>query len=266
MTKPLSSQIFTAGTKFIVTDATKDTTFGPGTTGFVSYVRGRDQHFSNVFYYRIVTTRRGKAGKSRIELNDISTPVFELEGENFIRMMPDEKRRYYVHIKPMSVENNVMEFSHLDFLAYGFAYARWVRKLNTRAKHMNAWPDNPNDLLNTFVHMNNYFSEDLDMAKTRYAREHNVREALINKIRIMESSLVKCSLSYMHKVANIETRAMAALASMDPAVMDKKVSKVSLDYYSNKAKSLPSLEAAHTPKGKQSKSFMASLAAGISWS
>jgi hypothetical protein len=265
MTKPLASQIFPTGTKFVVTDETKDTTFGPGTTGFVSYVKGRDQDFANVLHYRIVTIKRGKGGKERIELNDISTPVFELEGEKFHEMMPDAKRRYYVPISPEPLPATVLEMSDLDFLAYGFAYARWVRKLNTRSKHVNAWPNSTEDLLNVFVRMDDYFTEDPDLAKERYAAEP-VRDQITRRMRIMESTLVKCSLSYMTKIAEIETGAVHNILSANLGIVDKKQLKFTLDSYTDKAKSLKFLADAHSPKVKSSKGTMETLAAGLSWS
>jgi hypothetical protein len=45
---PMRSQIFNTGTKFVVTDDSVDGTFGSGTTGFVSYVKGQTLSISGL--------------------------------------------------------------------------------------------------------------------------------------------------------------------------------------------------------------------------
>ena len=236
MTDIIKSQVFATGTKFTVTDETKDSTFGPGTTGFITYVKGRDQDFGNVIYYRAAIIKRGKTGKERLEMSDISTPVFDLEDENIHHILPDEKRRYYVHIRPLIHPENVMDMEDMDFLAYAFAYSRWVRKLNTRAKHVNAWPNDPASILNSFVRMDEYYSEDGTFAKHEYSNPER-RDMFIKTIRIMESTLVKCALSYMEKVAEIESQAVRQILSCDHKIGDKAALMKTLEFYSNKAKS-----------------------------
>lgn len=265
MTDIIKSQVFATGTKFTVTDETKDSTFGPGTTGFITYVKGRDQDFGNVIYYRAAIIKRGKTGKERLEMSDISTPVFDLEDENIHHILPDEKRRYYVHIRPLIHPENVMDMEDMDFLAYAFAYSRWVRKLNTRAKHVNAWPNDPASILNSFVRMDEYYSEDGTFAKHEYSNPER-RDMFIKTIRIMESTLVKCALSYMEKVAEIESQAVRQILSCDHKIGDKAALMKTLEFYSNKAKSLEALVATHLSKKSLPKSTLKSMAAGVSWS
>jgi len=266
MPKTLTSQVFATGTKIIVTDLSQDTTFGAGTTGFVSYVKGRDQDYDNVVYYRIVTTKRGKGGKERIELNDISTPIFEVENKNILELMPDEKRRYYVHIQPLPMPDDVLQFSDLDFLAFGFAYSRWIRKLNTRAKHVQAWPGDPHDIMNTFVRMDDYFAEDAEATKDQYGAEE-IRETLMNRLRVLESTLVKCSLSYMKKVADIEVLGASLLPHIKGASQsEKSLYKETIDAYKKKSHALNSLVEAHSPQVKSTKAVLSTFAKDVSWS
>jgi hypothetical protein len=265
MTSVMTSQIFATGTKFVVTEETTDGTFGPGTTGFISYVKGRDQDFGNVFYYRAVVIKRGKTGKERLDIADISTPVFELDKDVIGKIMPDEKRRYYVHLKPKSMPRNVLDMPPMDFLGYSLAYSRWIRKLTTRSKHVNAWPNNTDDILNTYVRMDDYFEEDSEYALDRFCREDR-RVEFVRKIRIMESTLVKCSLSYMHIVAGIETWALNELAKPAIELKDKDAWKNAMKSYSNKVSSLEALTKAHSNKTVLTKSAMDKVAAGVSWS
>ena len=265
MTKVLTSQIFATGTKFVVTDETTDGTFGPGTTGFISYIKGRDQDFGNVFYYRVAIIKRGKGGKERLELNDISTPVFELDNELISKIMPDEKRRYYVHLKPLLVPMSILDMQAIDFLAYGFAYSRWIRKLTTRSKHVNAWPNDQADILNTFVRMDDYYEEDPAYALDNFCRTP-IREDLVRKLRIMESTLVKCSLSYMHIVAGIERRALEELSNASIKLDDPATLKESLKSFAKKASSLETLTNAHSPNKDVSKNTLSKVAAEVSWS
>ena len=64
----LKSGVMISGAKFTVSDDSTDGTFGPGTTGFMAFVKGKDKDYSNVFFKRAVITRRGKTGKPRINV------------------------------------------------------------------------------------------------------------------------------------------------------------------------------------------------------
>lgn len=265
MTSVLTSQIFATGTKFVVTDETTDGTFGPGTTGFISYVKGRDQDYGNVFYYRAAIIKRGKTGKERLDLADISTPVFELDKDAIGKIMPDEKRRYYVHLEPVVMAQDVMEMSPMDFLGYSLAYSRWIRKLTTRSKHVNAWPNDPNDILNTYVRMEDYYEEDPDYALDQFCNIDH-RTSFMRKIRIMESTLVKCSLSYMHIVAGIETWALKELSKPSLKLDEPDIVKAAMKNYANKVASLDTLATAHSKKTVLTKAAMSKVASGVSWS
>lgn len=258
----LKSQIFTAGTKFVVSENSVDGTFGPGTTGYLSYVKGRDQDYKNVVYYRFVTIQRGKSGKERLEVNELSTPVFEIEHEEMAKLLPDAKRRYFVHIEPiLPAYCSIFKMPEIDFLAWSLSYAKLIRKLNTRAKHVNAWPGDPSDPLNGYIRLDEYYGEDPSFAKSEYANPA-ARERFIRRIRIMESTLMKCSLSYMAKVAEIEQMAIREIMGSNIKLEDSKILSKTHDVFSNKVSSLQllSVKAPHEAKLK------AAAAKGLSWS
>lgn len=261
MTEPINSQIFATGTKFVVTDKTTDGSFGPGTTGFISYVKGRDQDYQTVIYYHIVTIKRGKGGKERLDINEISTPVFEIDYEDMAKILPDNKRRYYVHIKPIINPPSIMDMTNIDFIAYAFAYARWIKKLNSRAKHVNAWPNDSGHILNEFVRMDEFYSEDPSFTRIEYGGEAQRRVEFINQIRIMESTLVRCALSYIQRIAQIEQHAAKHALS---CIGSKKALKATYAFYVNKANSLETLVGQH---GKKWTSHITkAVSASISWS
>ena len=205
---PLTSQIFNTGTKFVVTDDTKDSTYGPGTVGFVSYVKGHDQDYTNVVYLNTVIIKRGKTGKKRIDSNELSTPIFDFKDDNLVKVMPEEKRRYYVHIEPvLPYEDAVQNMSDIDFLGWAHAQVRYVQKLSTKAKHVSVWPSDSGHILNQILSINENYSEDMDDSLTNIA----FREKFARNIRILESTLVKSALLYMCKVSELEKRAITNL-------------------------------------------------------
>jgi hypothetical protein len=255
---PLVSKIFNTGTKFIVTDETKDSTFGPGTTGFIAYVKGHDQDYSNVIYLNTVILKRGKTGKRRIDNSELSTPIFDFKDDNLTKVMPDEKRRYYVHIEPvLPCEGTIQDMSNMDFLGWAHAQAMYIHKLSTKAKHIMSWPRDIDHFLNRVLSINEYYGEDLNDELTNNA----FREKFTKSIRILESTLVKGSLQYMIKVSDIERRAITDLCEKglgDPHVMEE-----SLGLFTKKQNSLQTLALGHG--NKEMAVIVKEAKSGMSW-
>lgn len=201
--KALKSNILSPGTKFVVTDNTVDGTFGPGTTGFISYVKGIDQDYPNVIYLDVSVIKRGKTGKDRLDSSEISTPIFLIDDDEIKQFMPDEKRKYYVYINPIEVTIDLMSFCDLDFLAWAMSYARYISKLSSKVKNFPTWPSDPNNILNTMLHMGEYFTDDAVFMMNTYASESS-RHNFIKNIRSVESMLVRNSVNYMSKTATLE--------------------------------------------------------------
>lgn len=241
-TTQLNSQIFNTGTKFIVTEDTKDNTFGPGTIGFISYVKGHDQDYTNVVYLNTVIIKRGKTGKRRISNSEISTPVFDFKDDNLSKVMPEEKRRYYVHIEPVSsYECSVQSMSDIDFLGWSYAMVKYMQKLSTRAKHIMVWPTDPAHFLNQILNISENYMETMDSSLTN----PEFRDKFIKKIRMMESTLVRSALLYMCRVSEIENRAIIDLCQEGLNIGDKDVMQKTMDVFKNKREALQVLTANH---------------------
>jgi hypothetical protein len=242
MPNPLTSQIFGTGTKFVVMDDTKDGTFGPGTIGFISFVKGHDQDYSNVIYINTVIVKRGKTGKKRIDNNELSTPIFDFKDENLSKVMPEEKRRYYVHIEQvLPYEDNVQRMSDIDFLGWAYAQTLYVYKLSSRAKHVGVWPSDPEHFLNKMLHIGDYFSDDMDDTFTSIA----FREKFARGIRSLESTLVKSSLLYMYKVAELEKKAITDLCSEGLNIGNPDIMQQTLHMFSKRRDALHTITMNH---------------------
>lgn len=235
----INSNIFNTGTKFIVNEKTSDGSFGPGTTGFISFVRGKDRDFPNVVYYTAINIKRGKSGKERLELIEISTPVFELEDEEMDSIIPDKKRRNFVRISPANMPSSILEMSNIDFLGWAAAYTQCVCKINTKSNRVNAWPKGDGAILNRMLNISSYYQEDPTYTKESYGGEGSRRD-FINRIRMMESTLTKCSLSYMQKVAEIEFTAIRSI--LDNKVGEAKQVKAAVDEFKRKLDALSVLK------------------------
>lgn len=199
----VKSNIQNTGTKFIVDQRTEDTTFGPGTTGFISFVMGRDCDYSNVVHLQASIIKRGKSGKERIEMCELSMPIFDTNSEHIKKMMPDDKRRGYLHITTLPKSGSLLDVSNIEFLGWGLAYSRFLHQLSLKAKQASPWPGSSSDLLNVFNNIEDYYNEEPSSTKTTYS-SIEVRKEFINKARVVEATLTKCLFSYKSKVAQLE--------------------------------------------------------------
>jgi hypothetical protein len=210
MSNTLGSNIFVTGTKFIVKDNTVDNVLAPGTTGRIICAEGEDEDYDNVVFMSAVITRRGKSGKERLEITDLSIPVFEIDGD-MSKIMPDEKRRNFVHISPIKENGSVLDFSDIDFLSWALSYSRYVKKLNSLGNVVDAWPKSNKNMLNAFSEINLLYSDFPNEAKET---ANNVnRLSFVQQIRLLEATLVKCSLSYLEKMSYVEIKAIKSLIS-----------------------------------------------------
>jgi hypothetical protein len=81
-----------------------------------------------------------------------------------------------------------------------------------------------------------------DEVKARYAPN---RDEFVRQIRRIEASLIKCSLSYMQRVAQIEVRAAKALEGTVQSI-NKDILTATTKNYSKKQKSLTDLRNSKT--------------------
>lgn len=244
----LNSNILNPGTKFVVTDDSVDSTIGPGTTGFISHIIGHDQDYANVVYARTILTKRGKLGKERLDTGEMSMPIFDIKSDDMVKIMPDEKRRYYVHIEPLKLSYaSVEEMSNIEFIAWAQVCAAYVRKLNGKAKQMTVWPADGNDILNRMYNIVNYYGEDAAITKDEYGKK-DIRDNFVRAFRLMESTLIRCALSYKIKTIEIEERALNEINSQGVATNQKDAIIATMDHLRKEKMHLLVLEAQRNKK------------------
>lgn len=249
---PLESHIFRPGTKFRVTDKTTDGTFGPGSTGFTAFVKGRDQDYPNVVYLSVSMIRRGKSGKNRLDRCEISTPIFDFEDEHLPKIMPNEKRRYYVHVEALGKDcSTVLNMKDMDFLGWAYAQALYVYKLSSRAKHYKPWPQSGDDLLNRVLNLPEYYAEDSGYVRHEYCNTM-LRETFVRRLRMIEAMLAKCGLAYMSKISDLESGAAYMLYNLreedGPPVGNENILLSTLNFFSGKSSKLKSAYKLHGSK------------------
>ncbi len=257
--KILESNLFTPGTKFIVTADVKENTFGPGTLGVMSYVNNGDNDYEDVANIFAIITRRGKGGVPRVNLNSISVPVYSdprmLNKDNYL----PTGRRHYVHIErvPFSHED-LLALDPLDFLGWGAAYIKYLQYLATniaKPKKQNILPADNNNTLVIMSRLQEYFDSDRDAALVNYSTDV-FRRAFITEARKLESSLIKCVLVYKRKVANI---ALNSARFMDYTnkeyyeVTDKEEAKNTIKFHEEKIEIIDGVSLDKKKKKKKSK-------------
>ena len=219
----LNSQIFQPGTKFIVTPDSKDNTYGPGTTGFVSYVEGRDRDYKNVVSFRAVIIRRGKGGKERLNIVKLSTPIFYFNNKKLReKLLPDELRSGYIHIEPVKVDPNLLSLASstpMDYIGWALSYASYVKKLSSVAQRRNTkggttfWPKTSKHILNRIIDLqNDNFEGNPSEAKNYFASATEVLR-FVEKVRVIESGMTAIALTSMQRIAEIEFNAAASIIS-----------------------------------------------------
>ena len=204
----LRSNILDVGSKFVVTDSTTDSVYGPGTTGFICFVEGRDIDFRNIVYFRAVITRRGKGGKDRIEYGNISTPIFDINHDNMKKIMPGDDRRFFVHIEPATVPTNIRDLDQLDYSAWVVANCCFLKRLDTRSKHVRVWPQSKKSTLNSIESCRGDLSEIISRV------DSTNRVSMIEDLRKMLASLTKCNVSYLSKIAAMDVAALRAVSKV----------------------------------------------------
>ena len=205
----LTSKLVAPGTKFIVTSDIKDSTFGPGTIGIMSYIIKKDANFENVAHAYVTIIRRGKGGMDRVNHNQISFPIFfdkrMLEHEDYL---PIEKK-YHVNIETIDYEMlNLLKIKPLDFLGWADAYTSYIRHIINSMATMSKgiWPSNPNHVVNEARRIIVLYDEDKKAAEKYYAND-KWRKKFIIETRRMESALIRCVLKYKQLVSSITKNA-----------------------------------------------------------
>lgn len=244
----LTNHLYPTGTKFIVTPEVKGNSFTPATTGFIAYMTEPDMDYQNVVNVKVVLTRRGKGGQNRINLHDISIPVFTseemLKHENYLPV----DRRSYSHIESTPFdEHDLFGISPLDFLGWACSYAAYLRHLAfnmsyPRGINNKLWP-RENNVLEEMFSLSHRFDDSPKEFLRRYG-EKDFRIAFISKAREVESILTKCSISYKSAVMSAILNSAHFLKYTNEEyykVEDEKLVKNTIGFYEKQYKKVKSL-------------------------
>lgn len=240
----LSSNILSTGNKFVVTEKTVDGTFRPGTIGVISYIKGIDTGCSNVVYLTAVVLKRGKTGKPRIDLEQVSTPIFSFETMDSSGIMPDKKRKRYIFTEPApQTYRTIYEMEGLEFLGWSLAWVLYLRKLSKCTKPFCIWPRKNGDLMNKMLNISSFWYENAEYTVEDFCSPLQ-REKFINRMRTLESTLVNCSLSYMIKVTESEVNAADYLIHYNnkEKVYNEEVLYNTYNFFKEKHKNLKALD------------------------
>lgn len=228
--KPLKCSVQACGLPFIVTDTLKDTTFQPGTQGVLSYVMGPDYNNPNIVFQQVVTTRRGKTGKARMNINMILSPMFEVPGVEFEEMFPKtDDRKHFIEIDVdnqlsapvMGVDDPVDN----NFLSWLFARCLFVRELDKAVyppdhqimktlemgggKSVYIWPKDKLDVLKQFTgNIERWYNDGATDSIAEVYSNNTVKPQMLNQLRAIESALIIPRLEYQRKVNGIMIEAL----------------------------------------------------------
>jgi hypothetical protein len=206
----LKNALFTSGTKFKVVDPSKDSTYGVGTQGFISFIEGLDSSFMNVAMSKVVIIRRGKGGKNRLDFTKMYTPVFPIDHEGFDKAMPTTtggiRRPYLTVERDMAEVVNVMDIPAIDFLGWACSQARRVRFMSEQCRHFK-WPSTKKHPLNAMIRTIDYFEED-PIAYIDQFTSAEYRTQFLNSLRPMLSTMIRVDL--IHNKTYAEALATAA--------------------------------------------------------
>lgn len=226
----LEPTISTPGTAFEIGDGIKDTTFSPGTSGFLSYILGPDYNNPNVIFHKVITTRRGKRGKERFNVNILLSPIFTLPGVEMDWLIPtDVERKHLVDMRVMKgVTKNVVSnktTADFSFLSQTLSRALLVAELDKALypsgdkimatvglgghKEINIWPKSKTSMLRRFVREaeSSFNDGNKDSLYDYYCTEES-RVNLLRELKSVESCLVIPRLEYQRKISGVMVEAL----------------------------------------------------------
>jgi hypothetical protein len=203
----LTSKLLEPGAIFTVTDAVKDSSFPPGSLGFVSFISGIDDSFQDIARVSVVMIRKGKTGKARVLNTTLHVPIFYVDHKGFNKLLPEDGvRKCYVHIeRHMAPAMDLMEIPPLMFLGYAVALSRRIKHMSDQCRHKK-WPEAKGHPINIMRQLSGYFEEDPDGLIEKYATAP-FRLDFMNKARYMVSSLIRMQIQLDMSRASAEINA-----------------------------------------------------------
>lgn len=212
MSNKITSCLYKPGTRIVVTPKSKNGSFPPGTTGFMSRIKTMANNPSVVASFAII--RKGKTGKDRLDINDMTFPLTEVEEPFFLNTVFGENRKGGpVSIKSSNSKNvDSNKLSTLEFLAWSISCVTYLKHISKSAKYT-FWPEaNDHPLSQIMRAKNKYYDEpDFYLEKVESAK---YRSTIVNAIREMESQLVQAGKMYMATVSTLKQQSIQFVKQM----------------------------------------------------
>lgn len=224
---PLDCSIQACGLPFTVTDTLKDTTFQPGSQGLLSYVMGPDYNNPNIIFQQVVTTRRGKGGKPRLNVNMVLSPIFRVPGVEFDAMFPkagDRKHFIEIDVDKDTTQKVIGQNNPIDngYLAWLLAKCLFIRELDKAVyppdhqimsslelgggggKQVYVWPKDKLSKLKQFTgNIERWFNDGaIDQILESYSGEPD-KAAMLTQMHFIESALLIPRIEYQRKVIGV---------------------------------------------------------------
>jgi len=245
----LKSNLLNPGAKFVATNEVKDTTLPPHSSGFFSYFKNPDRDYQNVAHGVAIIVRRGKTGQQRVEVKDISFPVFTdkrmLKYEDYLPI----GRKMYIHIKEREsfIKEDLSTVKSLDFLGWAHAYATYLKYIVTNHVHpvkRAGWSDETIDRpLIRAMRIPSLFNEDSNATLDSFGSDE-YRRNFVTSARKLEAKLIKCICSYKKSVvASILNSSHFVVYTNQKyyKVVDEKLADDTVLFYKEKHKKLDEL-------------------------
>lgn len=193
------------GTRCVVNTLIKNGTFKPGTVGFFSHYRRSVVDNNAIVECKIVTIRRGKSGKARLDYNSMHLPTIFLDEKGY-KGFHDGYLTLPMHMvfqaDPL-VETRVLKLKDLDFLAWALSKIMYLRNLDRNYVNYSFWPKHPANLLNKFKDVvSQQGSGRLDEFLVVYTQEV-ARIDIVADIRGIETTLAGAIVAYNNNVRHL---------------------------------------------------------------
>jgi lipopolysaccharide assembly outer membrane protein LptD (OstA) len=148
--------------------------------------------------------RKGKTGKDRIDVVNVLIPTFfneEMqENEKYIKTLPLGSK-YYIHIKPLPMPNSLLSMSEIDLIGWSAAYVQYLKALIGHSSHGYSWPEEKSNPLNVVNGLHQRWDNDPIALLHLYASQE-FKENLVNTVRSVEASLIKCLMAYQYNITH----------------------------------------------------------------
>lgn len=219
----LECNVQRCGTPFKVTDDFKDTTFGPGSMGLLSYMMGPDNNNPNVVFQQVVTTRRGKGGKPRINKSVILCPIFKVPGIPHELLYPKAgDTKYFVNIDAsvgvtdlILNENEAISDEYMSWLLTRAMLTQELDKVVYPPDHRimasaglqgggrgsGIWPKDKLDVLKKFAqNVERWHSDGMTDVIAEEFGSFETRLSMLQQLKKVEASLIIPRLEYHRRI------------------------------------------------------------------